>query len=66
MKVTVKTLKGEIIDIEVEPATSVQFLLIIRSYKSSKSSKKLKALRLKVKKSFLKEKLHKMKIQYKN
>ena len=52
MKVTVKTLKGEIIDIEVEPATTVYFLLIFRFCKSNRSSKKSKDLRSKVKKSF--------------
>lgn len=66
MKVTVKTLKGEIIDIEVEPATTVSFLLIFRFCKSSRNSKKSKDSRLKGKKSFLKEKQHKMKILYKN
>lgn len=66
MKVTVKTLKGEIIDIEVEPATTVYFLLIFRFCKSNRNSKKSKDLRSKVKKSFLKEKQHKMKILFKN
>ncbi len=66
MKVTVKTLKGEIIDIEVEPATTVYFLLIFRFCKSNRNSKKSKDLRSKVKKLFLKEKQHKMKILYKN
>lgn len=40
MKVTVKTLKGEIIDIEVEPATTVHFSLLIRFCKSNKNLKK--------------------------
>lgn len=52
MKVTVKTLKGEIIDIEVEPATTVYFLSIFRFCKLSRNSKKSKDLRSKVKKSF--------------
>lgn len=52
MKVTVKTLKGEIIDIEVEPVTTVYFLLIFRFCKSNRNSKKSKDLRSKVKKSF--------------
>ena len=66
MKVTVKTLKGEIIDIEVEPATTVYFLSIFRFCKLSRNSKKSKDLRSKVKKSFLKERQHKMRILYKN
>lgn len=65
MKITVKTLKGDILNIEIEPTCTV-YIFLFRFFNSKTKSKTLRDFRYNLKKLYIKEKLLIIRILYKN